>query len=44
MPAVWITGEIAGVHTKGGALPVGGFSSGTAIGAIRAPSNYNSYF
>jgi V8-like Glu-specific endopeptidase len=33
-----ITGEIAGVHIKGGALPVGGFNSGTAIGAIRAKS------
>jgi hypothetical protein len=28
-------GEIVGVHVKGGSLPIGGFNSGTAIGAIR---------
>lgn len=28
-------GEVAGVHVKGGSLPIGGFNSGTAIGAIR---------
>jgi V8-like Glu-specific endopeptidase len=33
-------GEIVGVHTKGGSLPIGGFNSGTAIGAIRAKSKY----
>jgi len=32
------TGEIVGVHTRGGSLPIGGFNSGTAIGAIRAVS------
>ncbi len=32
------TGEIVGVHIKGGALPIGGFNTGTAIGAIRAKS------
>ncbi len=32
------TGEIVGVHVKGGSLPIGGFNSGTAIGAIRAVS------
>lgn len=31
-------GEIVGVHTKGGSLPIGGFNSGTAIGAIRSKS------
>ncbi len=31
-------GEIVGVHVKGGSLPIGGFNSGTAIGAIRAKS------
>jgi hypothetical protein len=33
-----VTGEIVGVHVKGGSLPIGGFNSGTAIGAIRAKS------
>ena len=33
-----ITGEVVGVHIKGGALPIGGFNSGTTIGAIRAKS------
>ena len=32
------TGEIVGVHVKGGSSPIGGFNSGTAIGAIRAAS------
>ena len=32
------TGEIVGVHVKGGSLPIGGFNSGTAISAIRAVS------
>lgn len=32
------TGEIVGVHVKGGSLPIGGFNSGTAIGAIQAVS------
>ena len=32
------TGEIVGVHIKGGSMPIGGFNSGTAIGAIRAKS------
>jgi len=32
------TGEIVGVHVKGGSLPIGGFNSGTTIGAIRAAS------
>lgn len=32
------TGEIVGVHVKGGSQPIGGFNSGTAIGAIRAMS------
>jgi len=32
------TGEIVGVHVRGGSLPIGGFNSGTAIGAIRAMS------
>jgi hypothetical protein len=33
-----LTGEIVGVHIQGGSLPIGGFNSGTAIGAIRARS------
>jgi hypothetical protein len=33
-----MTGEIVGVHIKGGSIPIGGFNSGTAIGAIRAKS------
>jgi hypothetical protein len=32
------TGEIVGVHIKGGSMPIGGFNSGTAIGAIRSKS------
>lgn len=32
------TGEIIGVHVRGGSLPIGGFNSGTAIGAIREVS------
>ncbi|MEA2238296.1 MAG: hypothetical protein QOC81_3020 [Thermoanaerobaculia bacterium] len=32
------TGEVVGVHVKGGSVPLGGFNSGTAIGAIRAMS------
>jgi hypothetical protein len=32
------TGEIVGVHIKGGSMPIGGFNTGTAIGAIRARS------
>lgn len=31
-------GEIVGVHTKGGSLPIGGFNSGTTVGAIRSVS------
>lgn len=32
------TGEIVGVHVRGGSQPIGGFNSGTTIGAIRAAS------
>jgi hypothetical protein len=31
-------GHIVGVHVRGGSQPIGGFNSGTAIGAIRAMS------
>jgi len=33
------TGEIVGVHVKGGSLPIGGFNSGTTVAAIHAVSH-----
>ncbi|HEX3071361.1 MAG TPA: serine protease, partial [Thermoanaerobaculia bacterium] len=37
-PVLDENGEIVGVHVRGGSQPIGGFNSGTAIGAIRAVS------
>jgi V8-like Glu-specific endopeptidase len=37
-PVLSAAGEIVGVHVRGGSQPIGGFNSGTAIGAIRAVS------
>jgi V8-like Glu-specific endopeptidase len=37
-PVLDADGQIVGVHIRGGSQPIGGFNSGTAIGAIRAVS------